>query len=173
MYYVWFTLLTLVSATCLVGTLLTLPGNWLIVAAAAVFVWLVPDSGLTWLAVGIATGLAILGEFIEAVAGAAGAARLGAKRRSLVLSLVATIAGSIVGSFVVPVPVVGTLVGALIGGAAGAYLGAYAGERSAGTPHELGHQIGGAAMKGRLLGTLAKLVIGVAIFLIVVIDAWA
>ena len=91
----------------------------------------------------------------------------------MVLSMVATIVGSVVGSVVGSfVPVVGTIIGALGGGAIGAYLGAYAGEVHAGTDKVLGRKIGGAAMKGRILGTLAKLIIGAAIFSTVVIDAW-
>lgn len=172
MYYVWYTILVLLCATSLCATLLALPGNWAIVLLGAVFAWLVPESGLSWLGVGVAAGLAALGEIVELAAGAAGAAKLGAKRRSMFLSMIATIVGSIVGSFLVPIPIVGTVIGALGGGAVGAYAGAYAGEMHAGTDKTLGHQIGGAAMKGRILGTLAKLVIGAAAFSVIVIDAW-
>ncbi len=171
MYYVWFTILVLLCAGSLFATLMALPGNWGIVVLGALFMWLVPDSRLTWIGIGVAAALAVVGEIVELAAGAAGAAKLGAKRRSMFLSMVATIVGSIVGSFL-PIPVVGTIIGALGGGAIGAYLGAYAGELHAGTDKELGHKIGGAAMKGRILGTLAKLIIGAAIFSTVVIDAW-
>lgn len=172
MYYIWFTILLLLSGLCLAGTLMALPGNWCIVLLGALFAWLVPDSGLTWIGVGVAAGLAGVGEVLEFAAGAAGAAKLGAKRRSMVLSLLATIVGSIAGSFVVPIPIIGTVIGALAGGAAGAYAGAWVGERSAGTDPQLGHQISRAALKGRLLGTLGKLVMGGATFAVIVIDAW-
>ena len=142
------------------------------VACAALFAWLVPDSGLTWMAVGVAAALAVIGEFAEFAAGAAGAARLGAKRRSVVLSLVAAFVGSIAGSLLLPIPVVGTVIGALLGGAVGAWVGAYAGEVSAGTNQQQGRRIAGAAMKGRVLGTLAKLVIGAGIYVVIVFDAW-
>lgn len=172
MYYVWYTILVVLSACSLLATLMALPGNWAIVLLGALFAWLVPESGLSWIAVGVAAGLAVVGEVAELAAGAAGAAKLGAKRRSMFLSMVATVIGSIVGSFLVPIPIVGTVIGALGGGAIGAYAGAYAGEMHAGTDQELGHKIGGAAMKGRLLGTLAKLIIGAAIFSVIVIDAF-
>lgn len=173
MYYVWFTLLLLLSGASLFATLMALPGNWAIVILGAVFAWLVPESRLTWYGVGAAAALAVVGEIVELAAGAAGAAKLGAKRRSMLLSMALTIVGSIGGSLALPfLPVIGTVIGALVGGAVGAYVGAYAGEMTAGTDKALGHKIGGAAMKGRLLGTMAKLMIGAAIFSTVVIDAW-
>ncbi|MFK7818685.1 MAG: DUF456 family protein [Planctomycetaceae bacterium] len=173
MYYVWYTLLVLLCASSLLATLMALPGNWGIVLLGGLFAWLVPDSRLSVLAVGVAAALATVGEIVELAAGAAGAAKLGAKRSSMILSMVLTIVGSIVGSFLVPIPVIGTVIGALGGGAIGAYAGAYAGEVHAGTDKRLGHKIGGAAMKGRILGTLAKLTIGAAIFGVIVIDAWS
>lgn len=173
MYYVWYSILVILCTAGLVGTLIALPGNWVMLAVAAVFAWLVPESALSWWGVGIAAALATVGEIVEAVAGAAGAAKLGAKRRSMILSLIMTVVGSIVGSFLVPIPVIGTVIGAIMGGAFGAYIGAFAGELSAGTEKTLGHKIGGAAMKGRILGTLAKLLIGFAIFLLIVVDAWS
>ena len=115
MYYLWFTLLVLLSAACLVGTLMALPGNWGIVVCGAIFVWLVPESGLTWIGVIISVVLGAIGEVVELAAGAAGAAKLGAKRRSMVLSMVTTVVGSIAGSFLVPIPVIGTVIGALLG----------------------------------------------------------
>jgi uncharacterized protein YqgC (DUF456 family) len=172
MYYVLYTVLVLLCAGSLLATLMALPGNWCIVCLGGLFMWLVPDSRLSPMAVGVAAGLAVIGEFVELAAGSAGAAKLGAKRRSMLLSMVMTVVGSIIGSFL-PIPVIGTVIGALGGGAIGAYVGAYAGELHAGTDKQLGHKIGGAAMKGRLLGTLAKLTIGAAIFSVIVIDAWS
>ena len=173
MYYVWFTLLVILCGASWFATLMALPGNWGIVLCGAIFVWLVPDSGLTWIGVCIAAAFGVVGEVIEVAAGAAGAAKLGAKRRSMVLSMIATVVGSIVGSFLVPIPIVGTVIDALAGGALGAYLGAYGGEISAGTDIATSRRIGGAAMKGRLLGTLGKLLVGGAMFLVIVVDAWA
>lgn len=173
MYYVWFTLLVLLCSASWCATLMALPGNWGIVVCGAVFAWLVPDSGLRWIVVGVAVAFGVVGEIVEVAAGAAGAAKLGAKRRSMILSMLATIVGSIAGSFMVPIPIVGTVIGALAGGALGAYLGAYGGELSAGTDVETSNKIGRAAMKGRILGTLAKLLIGGAMFLLIVVDAWS
>ena len=172
MYYVWYSLLFTLCFVGLLANLIALPGNWAMLLFAAVFAWLVPESRLSWIAVGLSLALAVAGEIVESVAGAAGAAKLGAKRRSMVLSLIATVVGSIVGSFVVPIPVVGTVIGAVGGGALGAYAGAYVGELSAGTESKLGHKIGGAAMKGRLLGTAAKLLIGLAMFVLIAVDAF-
>ena len=175
MYWIWFTLLLLVNSVALLVTLIALPGNWIMVGTAALFVWLVPPTqsgGLTWIGVSVAAGLAVLGEIVELSAGAAGAAKLGARRRSVVMSMGATVVGSIVGSLVVPIPIVGTVIGAVGGGAIGAYLGAVAGEASVGTDADRREAIGRAAFRGRLLGTLAKLVIGTTIYLVIAVDAW-
>ena len=56
-------------------TLVALPGNWLIVGCSALFAWLLShDSGrgITWTTVAVLAGLAVLGEIVEFVAGAAG-----------------------------------------------------------------------------------------------------
>ncbi len=85
------------------ATLFALPGNWVIVGLAAVFAVFFPAGeghGLRWSAVGIAAGLAVVGEVIELSAGAAGARRAGASRRSAIYALVGTIVGSIVGATV-------------------------------------------------------------------------
>src|SRR5690606_2573501 len=102
-------------------TLVTLPGNCVIVGCAALFAWLFPEEGqrgMTWLTVGVLLGLALLGEVIEFAAGAAGAAKQGASRRAVGLSVVGAIIGSILGlGLGIPIPVLGSFIGAVLGGA--------------------------------------------------------
>src|SRR5436190_8647054 len=70
--------------------LLGLPGNWMIVAATVAYAWLTSapgGGGLRWAAVGIVTGLAVVGEVVEFGASAAGVKRAGGSRRGAALAL--------------------------------------------------------------------------------------
>lgn len=102
-------------------TLLTLPGAWLALAAAAgCEVW---QPGLfSWWTIGICAGLALLGEGIEIAAGAVGASKAGGSKTGAVGAVVGTLVGAVLGTFVVPVPVIGTILGAAIGAGLGAML---------------------------------------------------
>ncbi len=182
-YYLWATLLLLVNLTAWASTLLTLPGNWVILAATAVFAFFYPaDSfpaddghGLTWALVAVIAGLAVLGEVIEFAAGAAGAAKQGASRRAVLLALVGTVFGSLLGAVFgsfIPIPLIGTMIGAIGGGAGGAFVGAYLGEWWMGKTSEERLTVSTAAMVGRLLGTFGKLAIGAVMLVIVTVDSF-
>jgi uncharacterized protein len=142
---------------------LGLAGNWLILMAAAVYAWLMPGDGR--LAIGIPTlvtllVLAIVGEIVEFVAGAAGVAKVGGSRRSALLALVGSIVGGIVGIFLgLPIPLVGSVAAAILFAAAGAMAGAFIGESWKGRDFDASLEVGKAAFVGRVLGTLAKLII--------------
>ena len=60
----------------------------------------------------------------------------------------------------VPIPVVGSVVGAVLFAGLGALLGAMLGELAAGRSLATSWKVGRAAFWGRLLGTLAKALIG-------------
>jgi uncharacterized protein YqgC (DUF456 family) len=136
-------------------TLLSLPGNWLIVASAALYAWLMPAEtrwALSWELVGVLAAVAAAGEIAETASAAMAARRLGGSRRGAVLAVFGSIVGALVGSVAVPVPVVGSIVGACFG----ALVGAMSGEfwKGHGFDHSL--RVGQGAFRGRLLGTLAK-----------------
>lgn len=149
----------------------SLPGNWGIVLLAVIAAVFIPTSFsadhdgtmlMDWPTVIVLVILAAIGELLEVVAGAAGAAKKGASRRSVALSLVGAMAGSIAGATVgVPIPVIGPLVGAVFGGAVGAFGGAYLGEYWKGiATHEDRVAIGSAAFTGKIAGTAAKILVG-------------
>lgn len=175
MYYVWVSLLILGMGTAWLSTIFTVPGNWIIVGLAALFAWLLPpESGgeLTWFYVGVAAVLALLGEIVEFSAGAAGAKKRGASRRSMVLAIVGTIFGSIAGAVIsLPIPIVGPIIGAVGGGALGAFGGAYAGETWKGSDSAQRIAAGQGALVGRLLGTVGKLLIGAVMIVVIAVDA--
>jgi uncharacterized protein YqgC (DUF456 family) len=156
-------LLLLVMAGWL-ATLVGLPGNWLILATASIYGWLVPaertiDVGWNW--IGALLVLAVLGELFEFLAGAVGTAHAGGSRRSAVFALVGSFTGGITGAIVgVPIPIVGSLVGALLFSGLGAAAGAIFGEWSRGEELRNTMRVGQGAFLGRLLGTGAKVLVG-------------
>jgi uncharacterized protein YqgC (DUF456 family) len=166
-YWLGGILFLLANVACWVATFFTLPGNWGIVTLSALFAVLLPEQenglGMSWGAVGGLIVLAGLGELLELIAGAAGAAKLGASRRSIALSMFGAMIGSIVGAIIgVPVPIVGPIIAALGGGAIGAFAGAYLGETWKGRVELERLSISKAALVGRLLGTVGKLITGMA-----------
>jgi uncharacterized protein YqgC (DUF456 family) len=131
-YYLWALVLVAGSAIGWLLNLVALPGNWVVLGGAALFAWLLPatpEHGVGWKTVVVLLGLAIVGEVVEFLASAAGAARQGASRRAIALSMLGAIVGSILGLGIgAPIPIVGPLIMAVLGGAAGAFAGAYVGE---------------------------------------------
>jgi uncharacterized protein len=174
-YYVAVALLIFAMLGAWCTTLFALPGNWINVGLAAVFALLFPPGqghGIGWKIVGASALLAIAGEAIEIIAGAAGARRAGASGRGIALAIVGTMVGSIAGAIVgVPIPVVGVFVGALAGGALGAFIGAFLGEEWKGSETSQSLAAAKGALVGRLFGTVGKLAAGAAIIVIVAVDA--
>jgi uncharacterized protein YqgC (DUF456 family) len=173
LYYLWAILFIAACGLAWFTNLFSLPGNWVIVACAALFAWLfLPDArhGITWTTVAVLVGLAVLGEIVEFAAGAAGAAKQGASKRGVALAMVGALVGSVAGVAIgLPIPVVGSFVMALVGGAAGAFFGAYVGEAWKGRPHEARVAAGRGAFSGRIWGTVGKLTVGAVMLAIV---AW-
>ncbi len=168
-------LLIVANAAAVILTVMQLPGNWCIVAVTALVAWLLPDKtrfDIGWPTVGVVAGLALLGEVIELFAGAAAAKKQGASRRALWLSLLGGIVGAIFGAGGGSVvPVLGTLIGVLVGGAAGAFLGGYLGETWKGRDDVQALAVAKSVAIGRTIGTLAKLSLGVVMFVVTVWDA--
>lgn len=151
--------------------LVSLPGNWVAIAALALYVWLGPKDGRAEIGLSvlvIAFVLGLLGEAIELLAAAMGAKRAGASRRSTLFALIGSMAGAIFGAFVgIPVPAVGSILAAILFGGAGATIGAMYGEWSDGRPWRESWAVGHAAFWGRTLGMLGKLAAGIVIVFIV------
>lgn len=165
-------LLSILAAISWLASVVGLPGNWVVVLmGAGCWWWAEPGSKLvvSTAALLVMLAFAALGEVLEFAAGAFGARRLGGSPRSAVLAVVGSIIGAIAGLFIGSgIPIIGNVVASLVGSALGACLGSIAGERSIGKSWEHSVQVGGAALWGRLLGTLGKTFCGtmvVAIFL--------
>lgn len=161
----WLTLLvTLFVLVLMVNAGLTLfgmPGNWISVAAALLYEWLVPaesDLRLGWGFLAAILVLAAVGEVLEFVAGAMGVTRQGGSRRSAVLAVVGSLAGGIAGAILgLPVPVIGSVVAVVLFSGIGALAGAFWGEYMwMGRDADASVRVGIAAFWARLLGTFAK-----------------
>lgn len=178
-YYLVGVVLVLANVAAWVATFFTLPGNWIIVALAVLSAYFLPEKadglGIGWWAVVWLTVLAILGEVLEFAAGAAGAAKQGASRRSVALALVGAAGGSIAGAIVLGIfiPLVGAFLGALVGGAGGAFAGAYLGESWKGREGEQRLNISKGALVGRLLGTVGKLIVGIIMVAVATVASFA
>lgn len=167
MIYLGGTLYVLALLAGWVLNLVGLPGNWLMVAAAAMCAYLVPPESrlhIDWLTVALLAVMGGLGEIAEFVAGAAGAARSGGSKRGVVLSALFAVVGGVIGAVVgTPIPIIGNAVAAVLGAAIGSAAGAIMGEQWKGRALNHSLKVGQAAFWGRLLGTLAKTIAGTAI----------
>ncbi len=161
----------LICIAALIASLLQLPGNWVMVLALSLWAAFADSgSGPGWTIVIACATIALVGEVLEALAGAAAVSRRGASRRAMLLSVLLSMVGGLVGSLLIPIPIVGGLIGAVGGAAGGAFAGAWLGEAMVGSSHERRTEIGQAAMKGRLAGIAARMAAGIAIFLLQLIS---
>jgi uncharacterized protein len=166
MAYALATVFALLGLVCLLLLVVGLPGTWVLLAIAflieLVDVWLLPgDTVVTfgWGLLAVCAGLAVVGEIIEAIAGAAGTRMGGGTRRGMVGAIIGGIAGAIFFTPLIPVPILGMLIGAMLGAFAGAFVGEATGPEARGRNHNLRAAFGAAV--GKLGGTIAKLAIGI------------
>ena len=163
-YWTMIVLLVVAAAAAWASNFITLPGNWLVllIAIGAWFIVADGDRVMSLAGIVVLLVLACLGELLEFLASAAGAAKQGGSKRGVALSIVGAMGGSIGGAMLgVPIPVVGSLVTAVLGGAIGAFAGAYLGEAwKRSKQHRDRLAIARAAFSGRLVGTVGKLLVG-------------
>jgi uncharacterized protein YqgC (DUF456 family) len=151
-----------------IGILFGLPGMWLMVLVTAVLKWWQPGYVLvSWTVLGVAAGLAVLGEALEFVLGAAGSRHAGGSKRAAALAIIGSLVGGIAGT-ALPVPIVGTLIGACLG----AFAGSLIGDLWAGRPLFPSFEAGWGAAVGRFWGTVSKLVIGGIIVVVLALAAF-
>ena len=160
--------LLLVNATGVVMVALQLPGTWVMLLATAAAAWWgwdpIPDERwIGWFTLVSLLVLAVLGEVIEAVAGAMGSRKAGGTRRGALLAIAGGIVGAIAGTFALPIPIVGTLIGASLGAGAGSMLG----DAWAGRGFEQVWAAGKGAAVGKFAGSVGKLGIAVAMFVLI------
>ena len=162
---------------CLVLVVIGLPGVWIMIGLAVAMELLdhhyldgtAPET-FGWVAIGACVALALVGEVIEAGAGAAGTKAGGGSRRGMIGSMIGGVVGAIVFTPIIPIPIVGTLLGAMLG----TFVGALIAERSAPEPPDTQSQLkaAGGATIGRLLGTLSKAMIAATVWVFLSVGAF-
>jgi uncharacterized protein YqgC (DUF456 family) len=168
MVYLYATVLTVLNLVFWIGILFNLPGTWLMVLVTAVLKWWQPGYvQVSWTVLGVAVGLAMLGEVLEFVLGAAGSRHAGGSKRAAALAIVGSLVGGIVGT-ALPVPIVGTLVGACLG----AFVGSLLGDLWAGRPLFPSFEAGWGAAVGRFWGTVSKLAVGAIMVVVLALAAF-
>jgi len=176
MVYAAAVLLMLVNAFAWMTTFITLPGNWILLLITALYAYFLPAGyfpRVSWTVVIVVAVLALVGELVEFLAGAAGAAKQGGSRWGVFLSLVGAFAGSLTGAILLSfIPILGTMIGALLGGALGAFGGAWLGEHNSEKTREERMAIGQGAFIGKILGTVGKLIVGVIMLVLVTLDSF-
>lgn len=131
----------------------SLPGTWVIAAAAAVYRILVPSGGIGWFTVACVTILATMGAVADIALAGRYARKYGGSRRAGWGAVI----GGLVGAFIgIPVPIVGPVLGAL----AGAFVGALAFELTAGTTGVDATRVATGALIGRAIGAAINVAIG-------------
>jgi uncharacterized protein YqgC (DUF456 family) len=164
--YALATVFALVGAGCVFVVVLGLPGTWILLLLAGAMqltdgFWRHGDAHtFSWWTLGIAAGLALLGEALEFMAGMAGAKKGGASKRGMVGALIGGVVGAIVGAALL------AGIGALPGGFLGSALGAIVGELT--HPHmtlEKSLKPATGAAAGRLAGTMLKLVLALILWI--------
>lgn len=169
MIYLYATVLTLLNLVFWFGILFGLPGAWLMILGALALEWWTPETMVfDWPVLTAAVGLAALGEILEFTLGAAGSRQAGGSKRAAALAIVGGIVGAILGT-AIPVPILGTLAGACIGAFAGSLLG----DLWAGRTMFHSVRAGKGAAVGRLWGTVAKMVVGGAVVVLLAVAAFA
>lgn len=143
------------SLAALASLVIGMPGTFIVVAIALLYALATGFTSVTWTTLAILLALAAAGEVLEFVSSVAASSGPRPSRRVSV----AAIAGGMVGGLL-GLPLLFGL-GSLLGALCGAFVGAALAAGSEG--HDLASTLnhGMAAMRGRLLGLVAKVAIGV------------
>jgi len=163
LYYIALILLTFAGLALVT---VTLPGLWIMTASAAIFALVShghrPGNKILLTLI----ILSAIGEILEFTAGGAAARRAGGGRNAAIGALIGGIVGGIVGSFLLPLilTIVGICIGSFVGAAGLELLGG-------GEPiHSL--QVGWGAAKGRFVGVVLKLGVGIVMALLILVTAF-
>ena len=162
MHWTYYIILIALMLAGLFLNILGLPGLWLMVISYVGYAFLTGwDVYVGWPSVLAVVVLALGAELVEFLAGAAGSAAAGGRKRGMAGAIIGGIVGGIVGTGVIPIPIVGTIIGAC----AGAFVGAFALEY-ADKDADHAMRVGIGAAKGRFWGIVWKSLFGIAMFLV-------
>ena len=125
MIWFYYILLILVLFAGLALVTVTLPGLWIMTAAAAIYSLDPHEHRLGHKTLLVLVILSVIAEILEFTAGGAAARKAGGGRRAAVGALLGGIVGGIIGSFVLPLvlTIVGICIGSFVGAAGFELLG--------------------------------------------------
>jgi len=161
LHWLYYAILFLVLLCGVFLNVLTLPGNWLMLAGVALYALVTHGIHVGFWSLLVLLVLAAAAEVLELSAAGKGAKKMGGSRWGSFGALIGGVLGGIFLT-VVPIPVVSTIVGILLG----TFLGAMAGELIGGKDVGRSALIGVGAAKGRAYGTLLKFASGFLIMLV-------
>lgn len=152
---------------CVLLNLVTLPGNWAMVALVVAWTLLVPGNSLGPLFFVLFIGLAVAGELVEFGAQIWGARKYGSSRVSTWAGIVGAIVGAVFGApFMFGV---GAVFGALFGAWAGCFLAEVLIRRQ---PSAVAFRAAQGAFVGRFLGMVVKFGLGMAMLALTASHVW-
>ena len=164
-----------VLAFCVLLNLVTLPGNWAMVALVIVWEMFYPGSSLGTMFFVLFVGLAIIGELVEFGAQIYGSKKYGSSKTSTAAGVIGAIAGAICGApFMFGIGAIfGALFGAIFGALFGAWGGCYLAERLIRRqPSEIAFRAAQGAMVGKFFGMVIKFGIGMAMLWLTASNIW-
>jgi uncharacterized protein len=168
MVWIYYLLLLITDIAGLVLASFTLPGLWLMLAAAAFYAYLTRAHYLGLKSLVILLILCAVSEIGEIFLGGAGAKKAGASRWGILGGLIGAILGGIFLTGVIPITApISTIIGICLG----SFVGAFGIEMILGQSISQSMKIGWGAAKGRMFGIAGKITIGILMFLITLIAA--
>jgi uncharacterized protein YqgC (DUF456 family) len=163
--WIYYILLILIATAGLFMVMVTLPGLWLMAAVSAGYCLLTHQHYLGIKSLVALLILALLGEAAEMGIGGAAARKAGGGRRAALGGIIGGIVGGVVGSFVFP------LVLSIVGVCLGSFVGAALLEMLGGESADHSLRIGIGAAKGKFMGIIVKLGIGLAMLALIALSA--
>lgn len=166
--WIYYFLLILLLAISAGAIIFGIPGVWMMMAAALAYAWVTHFRFLASHGLYALLALAVLSEIVEFLAAGVAAKSAGGSTRASLGAIVGAFVGGIAGTFVIPVIVIGTLIGVV----AGAFVGSLMMEQTRNSDANHLLRVGFAAAKGRLLGTLLKLLFASVMFVVALVLAF-
>lgn len=168
MAWLYYFLLICVLVFGLFINVLTLPGLWIMVAGYGLYAYLTGwNVYVGWPSLIVVFVLATIAEVVELLAGSAGAKKAGASKRAMFAAVIGALIGGLFLTALIPIPIVGTIIGVCLGAA----LGAGIVELMIVPDLMRSVRVGTGAFKGRFMGILSKLAIGVIMMLVMIFAA--
>ncbi|MCE5285536.1 MAG: DUF456 domain-containing protein [Pelosinus sp.] len=143
-------------------TLIGLPGNFLILAAAVIYGWQENFLHLTYAWLLVLASLWGGGELMEFIAGISGAKKQQASRWAMLAAGIGSIAGGILGTGILPL--LGTLLGALVGG----FMASFSIEYIYTRDKERAQKVASGVVKGQLWGMLLKVSVAIGMSVLII-----